>query len=113
VVFKWWLRHAADGGICWLLSLLNDARNRGDQLVNVVSSGVATVIFAWRGAIDWRLGALLGAVMYLGAYTGARLTPRYSEVWLRRFFVLVVLMLAIKTLATDVPWTRLFDRILL
>ncbi|GMA17803.1 sulfite exporter TauE/SafE family protein (plasmid) [Deinococcus metallilatus] len=76
------------------------------KVVNVASSLVASLIFAWRGVIDWPLGVLLGAVMAVGAGLGARWTLRLSEVGLRRLFVGVVLLLAVKTLVFEVPWSR-------
>lgn len=77
------------------------------KLVNVVSSAIATVIFGWRGAIDWQLGALLCVVTYFGASMGARIALRFNQVWLRRIFVIAVLGLAIKTFVSDVPWAYL------
>ncbi|THF87838.1 sulfite exporter TauE/SafE family protein [Deinococcus sp. KSM4-11] len=77
------------------------------KVVNVASSLVATVIFAWRGVIDWRLGAVLAVMMYVGATLGARWTLRLPEAVVRRVFVVTVVLLAIKTLALDVPWGQL------
>ncbi|GBF05063.1 hypothetical protein DAERI_030229 [Deinococcus aerius] len=77
------------------------------KVINVASSLVATVIFASRGAVDWPLGGLLSAVMYVGATLGARWTLRLDERWIRRLFVTTVLVLAVKTLMLDVPWARL------
>lgn len=76
------------------------------KLVNVVSSLVATLIFAWRGVVDWELGILFSIVMYAGANVGARITLRMNEKWLRRLFVATVLVLAAKTLALDVRWAH-------
>lgn len=77
------------------------------KVVNVASSLVATVIFAWRGVIDWRLGAVLAVTMYVGATLGARWTLRLPEAVVRRVFAVTVVLLAAKTLALDVPWARL------
>src|SRR6266581_135232 len=41
------------------------------KLINVFSSGVATLVFAWQGLIDYRLGVILAVTMFLGAYFGA------------------------------------------
>ena len=77
------------------------------KLMNAASSLVAVLIFAGRGMIDWRLGALLSFTMFLGATVGAHLTLRLSDLWLRRVFVSVVVLLALKMLVLNVPWERL------
>jgi uncharacterized membrane protein YfcA len=64
------------------------------KLANLISSFAAVAVFAVRGAIDWRLGALLSAAAFLGAILGAYWTLRLHETWLRRAFVGVVLILA-------------------
>jgi uncharacterized membrane protein YfcA len=78
------------------------------KVMNVASSLIATLIFAWRGILNWPLGILLSLVMYLGANQGAQVTLRLNEIWLRRLFVAVVLGLALKILALDVRWERLW-----
>ena len=37
------------------------------KVINVFSSGVATLIFVWRGVVDLKLGIILGVSMFLGA----------------------------------------------
>jgi hypothetical protein len=71
------------------------------KLVNVFSSLVATLIFIWRGLVDYRLGILLGVIMFVGALVGGHITLRLSNVWLRRIFLAAVLALALKTLLYD------------
>jgi uncharacterized membrane protein YfcA len=68
------------------------------KLINVFSSGVATVVFIWRGVVDLKLGIVLGVFMFLGALLGARIALFLSTVWLRRIFIAAVLGLAIKLL---------------
>jgi uncharacterized membrane protein YfcA len=72
------------------------------KVVNVFSSAVAVLIFAWRGAVDFKLGAILGITMFLGAMIGGHATLRISPVWLRRIFIAVVIGLAVKMLFTFV-----------
>ncbi len=74
------------------------------KVLNVVSSLVATVIFAREDIIDWNLGLLLGAVCFGGAVVGAAMAQKMSNVWLRRVFLTAVVALAIKTLLVDVAW---------
>lgn len=71
------------------------------KLVNVFSSAVATLIFMWRGLVDYRLGILMGVVMFVGAFIGGRITLKLSNLLLRRIFLAAVVALALKTLLYD------------
>lgn len=68
------------------------------KLINVFSSSIATVVFMWQGLVDYRLGVLIGAAMFAGAYIGAHYATKLNDVWLRRIFLTTVLLLAAKTL---------------
>lgn len=68
------------------------------KLINVVSSSIATAVFMWQGLVDYRLGIILGVTMFVGAYVGAHFATKLSDVWLKRIFLITVLLLAIKTL---------------
>ncbi len=68
------------------------------KLINVFSSLIATAIFLWQGLVDLRLGVVLAVTMFIGAYIGAHYASRMNEVWLRRLFLVTVLLLAAKTL---------------
>jgi uncharacterized membrane protein YfcA len=72
------------------------------KVINIFSSAVATLIFMVRGFVDYRLGLMLGAVMFIGATIGARATLRISNTWLRRIFLTAVIILALKTLLYDI-----------
>ncbi len=72
------------------------------KLVNVFSSGIATLIFMGHGLVDYRLGLLLGAVMFVGALLGAGYARRLKETWLRRIYLAALWALALKTLLFDV-----------
>jgi uncharacterized membrane protein YfcA len=56
------------------------------KVVNLFSSLVATLVFAWRGLVDYKMGILLGFVMFIGALIGGRITLKLSDIWLRRIF---------------------------
>ena len=71
------------------------------KVVNIFSSLVATLIFAWRGLVDYRLGVVMGVVMFAGAFIGGRGALRLSNAWLRRIFLTAVIALALKTLLYD------------
>lgn len=68
------------------------------KLINVFSSLIATVIFMWQGLVDYKLGLILGATMFAGAYVGAHYATKVSDMWLRRIFLTAVILLAFKTL---------------
>lgn len=71
------------------------------KLLNIFSSLVATLIFMWRGLVDYRLGVLLGIIMFVGALVGGDITVRLSNLWLRRIFLVAVVTLALKILLYD------------
>jgi uncharacterized membrane protein YfcA len=64
------------------------------KVINVFSSLVAVVIFAYRGVVNYQLGVTLGAAMFLGAIVGGKVAFRLPTVWLRRVFVISVVALA-------------------
>jgi len=68
------------------------------KVINVFASGVATLVFVWRGVVDLKLGIILGVSMFLGALLGGRIALLLSAVWLRRIFIAAVLGLAVKLL---------------
>jgi hypothetical protein len=78
------------------------------KLINVFSSLVASAVFIRQGLVDFKLGLMLAAVMFAGAYAGAHYASRMSEVWLRRIFLSTVVLLALKTIY-DVS-SALFNR---
>jgi uncharacterized protein len=77
------------------------------KLVNVFSSLVATLIFIWRGLVDYKLGILLGITMFAGALIGGRVSIKLSNVWIRRIFLAAVVVLALKLMFYD-PLSKLF-----
>jgi hypothetical protein len=68
------------------------------KLMNFFSSVVAVAIFAWRGIVDFRLGLILGIVMFLGGVLGGTIALRLNAAWLRRIFIAAVLALAARML---------------
>ncbi|MBS1793160.1 MAG: sulfite exporter TauE/SafE family protein [Acidobacteria bacterium] len=68
------------------------------KVINIFSSGIATLIFMWQGLVDYRIGFILAVTMFVGAYVGAHTVTKLSDVWLRRIFLGAVLLLAVKTL---------------
>lgn len=68
------------------------------KFINVFSSLIATAVFMWQGLVDYKLGAILGITMFVGAYAGAHFVTKLNDLWIRRIFFTAVLLLAIKTL---------------
>ena len=72
------------------------------KVINVFSSAVATGIFMGHGVVNYRLGVILGAAMFVGALIGARFAARIGDLWLRRIFLTAVWVLGLKALIFDV-----------
>ena len=68
------------------------------KFINIFSSGVATLVFAWQGLIDYKLGLILAVTMFAGAYIGAHYATRMNDLWLKRIFLTTVFLLALKTI---------------
>lgn len=68
------------------------------KLINVFSCGIATAIFMWQGLVDYKLGAILAVIMFIGGYVGAHFATKMNDKLLRRIFLGAVLLLALKTL---------------
>ncbi|MGA3008991.1 MAG: sulfite exporter TauE/SafE family protein [Terracidiphilus sp.] len=76
------------------------------KLMNIFSSAVATGVFMWHGLVNYRLGLILGATMFVGALVGARFAIRIGNLWLRRIFLTAVWALGLKALVFDVWRTQ-------
>jgi uncharacterized membrane protein YfcA len=72
------------------------------KLINLFSSLIATIVFAWQGLIDYWLGAILAVTMFTAGFIGAKFVTKINDVWLKRVFLATVLILAVKILFFDV-----------
>jgi uncharacterized membrane protein YfcA len=77
------------------------------KIVNVFSSFIATLVFMWRGLVDYKLGVVLGLAMFAGAFVGARVVLKLNNLWLRRVFIATVILLAMKIMLYDFLWRSL------
>src|SRR5262249_6646682 len=68
------------------------------KLVNFAGSAAATVVFAALGSVEWRAGVTLSVAMLVGGWLGAGLALVAGVGWVRRLFVIVVALLALKLL---------------
>jgi uncharacterized membrane protein YfcA len=80
----------------WLFRLTFIEAIATTKLINVFSSLVATVIFAQQGIINYRLGILLGTIMFVGGIVGSLFALKLDNRWLRRIFLITVDLLALK-----------------
>jgi uncharacterized membrane protein YfcA len=75
-------------------TFLDSAGSRG--LANFSYSFMAAAIFAYKGVIDYAWVIPLFAGSFGGSYLSAHYSDRIGNAWLRRLFVVVVIMLVIK-----------------
>jgi len=57
---------------------------------------MAAVVFALNGAVDFLLGVVLFAGCFIGSFLGAHYSDKLGNVWIRRFFILIIAMMIIK-----------------
>jgi uncharacterized membrane protein YfcA len=68
------------------------------KFINVFSSMIATIIFAWQNLIDYKLGLILAVTMFIAAYIGAKTVTKLNDVWIKRIFLGTFFILAVKTI---------------
>ncbi len=68
------------------------------KLVNIFSSLLATGIFTLSGIVDYPLGIVLSITMFIGGIIGSKIALKLNNLWLRRIFLVTVIILAIKTI---------------
>lgn len=61
-----------------------------------LSSGIAAIIFATKGAIFYPMGIGLFISSSIGAYIAANYSDRIGNVWIKRLFFIIVFIMAIK-----------------
>jgi hypothetical protein len=57
----------------------------------IVLATASSLLFAWNGLIDFRVGLVLMAGATVGGYLGPRFALRHGERWVRRLFVVMVI----------------------
>ena len=60
----------------------------------IALAATSSILFAWNGFIDFRVGLVLMAGGTIGGHLGARFAVRYGERWVRRLFAGMVLVSA-------------------
>jgi uncharacterized membrane protein YfcA len=66
------------------------------KTVTLLPSLLATTIFAFAGVIIYSLGIALFMGNFIGSYIGAHYSDRIGNVWIKRLFFGIVLVMAIK-----------------
>ena len=81
---------------CFGLTFLEAAGTR--KIMIFILSITAIITYAFGGAINWTYGIVLFAGSVLGAHAGANYGLEKGEKWVRRLFMIVVILSAIKLL---------------
>jgi uncharacterized membrane protein YfcA len=69
------------------------------KIAQLISTGVATIVFALSGVVSYPAGATLFAGSFTGSYVGTHFSDRIGDVWIKRLFFVFILTMAIKLLA--------------
>lgn len=73
------------------------------KVLNIASNAAAIALLSLRGAIWWKVGALLAIANVIGSLIGSRLALRYGSSFVKKVFVIVVSALICRT-----AWTAYF-----
>jgi uncharacterized membrane protein YfcA len=68
------------------------------QIITLSLSVFSAVVFALAGTVDYAVGVPLAVAMGVGAWFGAQLAVKAGNVWIRRGFCVIVVILAVKLL---------------
>ncbi|MEK6915984.1 MAG: sulfite exporter TauE/SafE family protein [Nanoarchaeota archaeon] len=64
----------------------------------LVLSVSSTIIFGLNGIIDYKVGAVLFVTMSIGSYAGAHIAIKKGDIWIKRLFVVLVVVMGLKLL---------------
>lgn len=62
----------------------------------LVMNFMAAVVFAYNGAIEYHLAVALFLGCFIGSYVGAHYSDRIGNIWIKRLFVVLLIILIIK-----------------
>ena len=68
------------------------------KIVGLLASSVALLVFVLDKRVNFLYGLVLFSAMVLGSYLGASYALKKGDVWVKRLFIVVVFLLAIKLL---------------
>ena len=66
------------------------------KIASLMMTTMAAVVFAIKGVIDYPLAAAMFMGCAIGSYFGAHYSDRIGNVWIRRLFIVIVLIMVIK-----------------
>jgi uncharacterized membrane protein YfcA len=84
--------------VVWLSGLSFIRANATEYFSSFILSLVSTIIFIAHGIVDYKIGVLLFIGMFIGGYAGAHTAIKKGDAWVKVFFVVVVVISAIKIL---------------
>jgi len=68
------------------------------KLTSLMMTTMAAVVFATRRAIDYPMAAAMFLGCGIGSYIGAHYSDRIGNVWIKRLFIFIVLIMVVKLL---------------
>jgi hypothetical protein len=68
------------------------------KLTSLMMTTMAAAVFAGKGAIDYPMAAAMFLGCAVGSYIGAHYSDRIGNVWIKRLFILIVLIMVVKLL---------------
>jgi uncharacterized membrane protein YfcA len=68
------------------------------KLSSLMMTTMAAFVFARKGAIDYPMAIAMFLGCAIGSYIGAHYSDRIGNVWIKRLFILIVLIMVIKLL---------------
>jgi len=66
------------------------------KIPNIVNAVTAATVFAYNGAVDFRLGMAMMGGCLIGSYTGVHFSERIGELWIKRILLLVTAAAIVK-----------------
>lgn len=66
------------------------------RTMNFISNITSLVTFAWLGHVAWGLGIAMGSTLMLGAWCGSHSAIRMGNLWVRRIFVVLVILISLR-----------------
>jgi uncharacterized membrane protein YfcA len=69
-----------------------------NKIASLTGMIISVAVFALNRAIDYSLGAVLFIGCLIGSYLGARFSDKIGNIWIKRFFFVLVLVMSIRLL---------------
>ncbi|SEG51126.1 TSUP family transporter [Oceanospirillum linum] len=66
------------------------------RTMNFISNITSLVTFALLGHVAWGLGIAMGSTLMLGAWCGSHSAIRMGNLWVRRIFILLVILISLR-----------------